>query len=211
MVLDGREELVAFSLHAVTAESARGQGIFAAVETKNEDDARARGVAAVISVPAESAGRIFLGKLGWAMIDELRLWARPLPRVLRAKASAAQLTRFTHSGDAAAGWPNHVLRDAPYLNWRYLESLAITLRSAEGPNMQSSATSAFVASRWHTSQTSSRANRGRCCVRVSQRCDPARGLCSPYLRTPSAVSMADWDSSRRPSSSTSWGSHSPDA
>ena len=26
------------------------------------------------------------------------------------------------SGDAAAPWPNHIVRDAEYLNWRYLDS-----------------------------------------------------------------------------------------
>jgi hypothetical protein len=30
--------------------------------------------------------------------------------------------RFEHVRDAAADWPNHLVRDASYLNWRYLES-----------------------------------------------------------------------------------------
>jgi hypothetical protein len=34
----------------------------------------------------------------------------------------ARIPQFRHAGDAAKEWPNHVVRDAQYLNWRYLES-----------------------------------------------------------------------------------------
>ena len=33
-----------------------------------------------------------------------------------------EFERFRHAGDAAKDWPNHVIRDAAYLNWRYLQS-----------------------------------------------------------------------------------------
>lgn len=123
VVLRGEEKIAAFSLHAVTDAAARGQGVFAAIERKNEADATARGAAIVISVPAESAARVFLGKLGWTSIDRLRVWARPLPRFLRPRRRAERLVRFEHGGDAAAAWTeNHVVRDAEFLNWRYLAS-----------------------------------------------------------------------------------------
>jgi hypothetical protein len=35
---------------------------------------------------------------------------------------AEQIQRFDFDADAAAGWPNHIVRDAEYLNWRYLDS-----------------------------------------------------------------------------------------
>jgi hypothetical protein len=122
MVIDGREQPVTFSLHAVTDARARGRGVFAALEAKHEEEARLAGAAAVISVPAESAGSVFLGKLGWTSIAKLRLWARPLPRVAR-RVRVESLQRFDHVGDAAAGWrENHVVRDTEHLTWRYLES-----------------------------------------------------------------------------------------
>jgi hypothetical protein len=52
----------------------------------------------------------------------LRVWARPLPRFASRRAGALRVERFTFAGDAAAGWPNHIVRDAEYLNWRYLDS-----------------------------------------------------------------------------------------
>jgi hypothetical protein len=34
----------------------------------------------------------------------------------------ARVERFRHAGDSGARWPNHILRDAQYLNWRYIQS-----------------------------------------------------------------------------------------
>src|SRR5207248_7183871 len=53
----------------------------------------------------------------------LRIWARPLPVLLRSRRHTAdEVDRFDHDEDAAEGWPNHVVRDAAFLNWRYAES-----------------------------------------------------------------------------------------
>jgi GNAT superfamily N-acetyltransferase len=134
MIVDGREARVTFSLHAVTDASARGQGIFAALESKHEVEAERAGAAAVISVPAESAASVFLGKLGWTSIAKLRLWARPLPRLAR-RVRVERLEQFDHDGDAAAGWPeNHVVRDREHLTWRYLDSPRgyVALRAGDG-------------------------------------------------------------------------------
>ena len=102
VVLDGREQRVTFSLHAVTDATARGRGVFASLESKHEAEAERAGAAAVISVPAESAGSVFLGKLGWTSIAKLRLWARPLPRVAR-RAQVERIDRFDHDGDVGGG------------------------------------------------------------------------------------------------------------
>jgi len=122
MVLDGERRLTAFSVHATTDQSARGQGIFPALERKHEQEAEARGAAVVLAFASKPTEPIFLGPLGWTPIAKLRIWARPLPAVLRPRVRADRIERFTHDGDSAAAWPNHVVRDASYLNWRYGES-----------------------------------------------------------------------------------------
>jgi GNAT superfamily N-acetyltransferase len=122
MVLDGEPRLGAFSVHATTDESARGQGVFPALERKHEQEAESRGAAVVLAFASKPTEPIFLGALGWTPVAKLRIWARPLPAILRPRLRAGRIERFTHEGDAAAAWPNHVVRDASYLNWRYVES-----------------------------------------------------------------------------------------
>jgi hypothetical protein len=50
------------------------------------------------------------------------VWARPFPRVALRRGRAERVERFTFEGDASAAWPNHIVRTADYLNWRYLDS-----------------------------------------------------------------------------------------
>jgi hypothetical protein len=119
MVLDGEERVASFSVHATTHASARGQGIFAELERKHEREAADRGVAVALVYANESTAPIFLGPLGWTEIGRLRVWARPL---LAQSTGPAEATRFDDSHDTAAGWPNHVVRDAAYLNWRFVDS-----------------------------------------------------------------------------------------
>jgi GNAT superfamily N-acetyltransferase len=122
MVLRGQERLGSFSVHATTDESARGQGIFPALERKHEDEAEEQGAAVVLAFASKPTAPIFLGPLGWTEIGRLRVWARALPRVRLRPQPAAPVTQFEFAGDAAAAWPNHIVRDAGYLNWRYLRS-----------------------------------------------------------------------------------------
>jgi GNAT superfamily N-acetyltransferase len=121
MVLDGAERLAAFSVHATTDESARGKGIFPALERKHEDEASARGAAVVLAFASKPTEPIFRS-LGWTPVARLRMWARPLPSVLRPRSSADRVERFEGDSDAASAWPNHIVRDARYLNWRYVDS-----------------------------------------------------------------------------------------
>src|SRR5436309_8437200 len=112
MALGGEDALASFSVHATTAAEARGQRIFEALERKHEDEAQARGVAVVLAFASKPTAPIFLGPLGWTEVGRLRIWARPLPGVLRPGRSAAdEVERFDHEGDAAVDWPNHVVRD----------------------------------------------------------------------------------------------------
>jgi hypothetical protein len=119
MVLGGEQRLASFSVHATTHESARGQGIFAALEAKHEREAAERGVAVALAFASSPTAPIFLGPLGWTEIARLRVWMRPIVRPLRHERDARvpQL-----EGDVARTWPNHVVRDRTHLAWRYLDS-----------------------------------------------------------------------------------------
>jgi GNAT superfamily N-acetyltransferase len=122
MVLEGEERLATFSVHATTDDSARGQGVFPALERRHEEQAEARGAAVVLAFASKPTAPIFLGPLGWTEVGRLRIWARPLPALLRPRSRAEPVQRFTVDRDAASSWPNHIVRDADYLNWRYLDS-----------------------------------------------------------------------------------------
>ena len=119
MILGGEERLATFSVHATTVPAARGRGIFVALERKHEQEATERGVDVVLAFASAPTAPLFLGPLGWSEIGRVRIWARPLPAGGR---RSEPVRAFEHGGDAAASWPNHVLRDAEYLNWRYLDS-----------------------------------------------------------------------------------------
>jgi GNAT superfamily N-acetyltransferase len=119
MVLDGDEEAVSFSVHATTDPVARGRGIFVGLERKHEQEARERGVAVVLAFASAPTAPLFLGPLGWTEIAGYRIWARPVPFGGK---GADVVSEFDHVGDAATAWPNHIVRDAAYLNWRYLDS-----------------------------------------------------------------------------------------
>jgi GNAT superfamily N-acetyltransferase len=122
MALDGGRRPATFSVHATTAPAARGRGVFVGLERKHEEEAKARGAAVVLAFASAPTAPLFLGPLGWTAVAKLRVWARPLPRVSLRRGQADQVERFEFEGDAASSWPNHIVRDAEYLNWRYLDS-----------------------------------------------------------------------------------------
>jgi GNAT superfamily N-acetyltransferase len=122
MALDGGRRPATFSVHATTAPAARGRGVFVGLERKHEEEAKARGAAVVLAFASAPTAPLFLGPLGWTQVGKLRIWARPLPRVSLRRGRAEQIQRFEFEGDAASSWSNHIVRDAGYLNWRYLDS-----------------------------------------------------------------------------------------
>jgi hypothetical protein len=126
LVVDGRQRLGQYSVHAATTPSARGLGIFRALELRHEEHGRDWGSTCVLAFASAPTRPLFLGPLGWTQIDRRRVWARPLPVGLRG-GRARRLDRFEdrHETVAAAASPrlrNHLLRDGRYLNWRYAES-----------------------------------------------------------------------------------------
>ena len=148
LVLGGEERLGQFSVHATTAASARGLGIFRALELRHEEQGAQRGSQVVLAFASAPTSPLFTGPLGWTAIDRRRVWLRPLralagraggraPRRALAPAAGSawrsggvavrRLERFGPEADAAyrAAVPrlgNHVVRDAAYLNWRFLDS-----------------------------------------------------------------------------------------
>src|SRR5262249_26324221 len=117
MVLGGEQQVASFSVHATTLPEARGLGIFRELELKHEREAQERGVAVCLAFASAPTAPIFLGPLGWTEIGRLRIWARP---TLRSKQEAT--STFDVAADAAASWPNHVVRDDLHLDWRYRDS-----------------------------------------------------------------------------------------
>lgn len=140
MALGGEEREVAFALDAATHPDYRGRGLWSALEVRNEEEAARAGAAAVLGFTNPMAGPILVGRLGWRDLTRLRLWARPvlrrggrLPRgveeVERLGPEVEELYRA-----ARAGWPNHVVRSADHLDWRYAESpRPYGLLAARGP------------------------------------------------------------------------------
>jgi GNAT superfamily N-acetyltransferase len=135
-LVDGREERVAFAVHAVTHPASRGKGVFSRLELRNEERAAADGAALALGFTNPMAGPILVGKLGWRDLYRMRLWARVL-RPLRAArrrgggglpaSRGGTLARFGPEQERAweavrGGWGNCLVRDAAYLNWRYLEA-----------------------------------------------------------------------------------------
>jgi GNAT superfamily N-acetyltransferase len=128
--VDGGEEVVSFSVHATTDPSARGLGIFQALERKHEEQATERGVTAVLAFASAPTEPLFLGPLGWSEIDRRRVWVRPLAGPVPALPADGRVRRVERFGPeaerayrrAAPRLRNHLVRDAAYLNWRYVES-----------------------------------------------------------------------------------------
>ena len=144
--IGGEERVGQYSVHAVTSERARGLGIFRALERRHEELGKELGSACVLAFASAPTRPLFLGPLGWSQIDRRRVWGRPLRAVvelrlrrLRRHGAASlspgaserpgtrTLSRFgTEQENAyralAPMLGNHLVRDARYLQWRYLDS-----------------------------------------------------------------------------------------
>jgi GNAT superfamily N-acetyltransferase len=137
LVLGGREGEATFTIHVMTGEAARGKGVFSALQLHNDEQAARSGARLALGFTNPMAGPIFVDKLGWDELCWLRLWARPkrpfrAARHLRSHGRPAGGVRgaveeFGPRHEeiyrrAAAGWADHLVKDAAYLNWRYRAS-----------------------------------------------------------------------------------------
>jgi len=150
-LLGGTEQLVSYSLHAAVAAEARGRSLFARLERLNEEHSSALGASACLSFPNKASTRILIERLGFKRLPPPRLWVRLLspggplrliarrpPRVpeltppseeahVYGGVTVVPLTRFGAVTDAIyraarSSLPDHVVREADYLNWRYIDS-----------------------------------------------------------------------------------------
>jgi GNAT superfamily N-acetyltransferase len=132
----GREERVAFAVHAVTHPASRGKGVFSRLELRNEERAAEAGAGLALGFTNPMAGPILVGKLGWRDLYRMRLWARVLRplRALRGRGGGGlgpsrggTLERFGPEQErawraVASVWGNCLVRDAAHLNWRYVDA-----------------------------------------------------------------------------------------
>jgi GNAT superfamily N-acetyltransferase len=129
-VVDGRETLAALPLWAVTDEAFRGRGIFQRLNGEVERIAREAGASLELGFTNRMAGPIYIARLGWLDVHRLRVWARPLlPGTVPRRGTVPSADRQHFAADAerayrgiAERWPSHFVRDAAYLNWRYVDS-----------------------------------------------------------------------------------------
>jgi GNAT superfamily N-acetyltransferase len=147
-LLGGEERLVAVPVHVATEAPYRKQGVFSALELRNEAAAAAEGAPITITFPNAVSHRIFVRDLGWSDLPGRRLWARPLrassiSRYIAGQSSSAgglrpatsesrkyggiridPLARFPVEVDALwrAQAGSQFVRDAGFLDWRYADS-----------------------------------------------------------------------------------------
>jgi GNAT superfamily N-acetyltransferase len=145
MIVGGREEVAAVPVHVATEAEFRRQGVFSALELRNEEAAAAAGVPLTITFPNAASHRIFVRDLGWRDLPGRRVWARPqrpgaLVRYALGRASRGGGLRPA-SGEACSGvapierfgpeaaqlWRtsangNQFVRDEIFLNWRYVDT-----------------------------------------------------------------------------------------
>ena len=109
--------LSAFAVHAVTTPAARGRGVFSTLELHNEAEAAAAGAQWALGFTNPMAGPILVGKLGWADVTSLRIWARP--KGVRRSGGVETTAIEARARDLPA---HHIVRDETYLRWRYADS-----------------------------------------------------------------------------------------
>jgi GNAT superfamily N-acetyltransferase len=149
MLLDRREQVAAVPVHVATEARYRRQGVFSALELRNEEQAASAGAPLTITFPNAASHRIFVGDLGWRDLPGRRVWARPLRAGAFVRYLAGRVTRsgglrppsaeprsygpvrvepLDRFGPAAAElWrasaaANQLVRDEAFLNWRYVDT-----------------------------------------------------------------------------------------
>src|SRR5439155_3869060 len=143
------ERRVAVPVHVATEAEYRRRGVFWQLQRRDEEQAAAAGAPLTITFPNAASHRIFVHDLGWRDLPGRRFWARPLRalsvfRYLAGRPSGAgglrtptpgsvqsgpvriePLARFPAEAEQVwrtSGLDNEFVRDAAFLNWRYVDS-----------------------------------------------------------------------------------------
>ena len=111
----------------------QGRGIFQRLNGEIERAAREAGASVELGFTNKLAGPIYIAKLGWLDVHRLRIWARPtrpasdgvMSMYIDIAITSTSSRRLRHIA-LAPRLPNHFVRDAAYLNWRYADSPATT-------------------------------------------------------------------------------------
>jgi predicted N-acetyltransferase YhbS len=119
MAVGGAALEVGMPIHLATDPGRRSRGVFSELQRANEERARTLGIKLLLIVPNAASERVLAGRLGWERLAPLRIWARA--RLLPGRPRAARIERFDN-GSGQAGKADRVLRDADWLNWRFLDS-----------------------------------------------------------------------------------------
>ncbi len=121
MSIGGEPTEVGMPVRLATDPDYRGRGVFLELQSANEERSRDLGVPLLLIVPNAASSPILRTRLDWQQLPGLRLWVRP--RLLPSGRRARRLERFdaaAAAGEAAGG--DRVLRDADWLNWRFVGS-----------------------------------------------------------------------------------------
>jgi GNAT superfamily N-acetyltransferase len=118
MSLGGGQHEVGMAVRLATHPDYRGRGIFAGLISAQEERARELGVPLLLSVTNDASTPILVDRLGWSRLAPLRLWVRAKAR--RGRIWAPAVGRFD-ADPPAPGSGDRVLRDAAWLNWRFVD------------------------------------------------------------------------------------------
>ena len=121
MSVRGEDVKAGMPVHLATDPAHRGRGIFSTLEAANEERAREAGARLLFVTPTPASASVMRGRLGWAALPSLRIWARL--RFPYRRSRARFVTRFEPKrDDAQPASHDRVLRDSDWLNWRFAES-----------------------------------------------------------------------------------------
>jgi len=120
MSVGGEELEVGMPVRLATDPDFQGRGIFRELESANEERARDLGIRLLLIVPNAASARILVAALGWQKLPSVRVWARPLLR--HPPPTSVRVDRFDDSLSGRSEGGDRVVRDGPWLNWRFADS-----------------------------------------------------------------------------------------
>jgi GNAT superfamily N-acetyltransferase len=126
MAIGGEPVEVGMAVRLATDPGYRGRGIFAGLVAEHEQVAQGLGIKLLLSVTNDASTPILVGKLGWSKLAPVRVWART--KLLHTKVFAPSVARFESDPPLPATSGDRVVRDASWLNWRFVEGPGIYTR-----------------------------------------------------------------------------------